>query len=77
MTTYFYFSVLILAILLFLPVSKMIWVISVRRLQRKSGRELSTAEIEAQKRRSRFIALLLLLPFSWVFNYGLLGLNHG
>jgi hypothetical protein len=77
MTTYFYFSVLILAILLFLPVSKMIWVISVRRLQRKSGRELSTAEIEAQKRRSRFIALLLLLPFSWFFNYGLLGLNHG
>ncbi|MEN8800377.1 MAG: hypothetical protein ABF297_00150 [Thiogranum sp.] len=77
MTTYFYFSVLILAILLFLPVSKMIWVISVRRLQRKSGRELSTAEIEAQKRRSRFIALFLLLPFSWFFNYGLLGLNHG
>jgi len=77
MTTYFYFSVLILAILLFFPVSKMIWVISVRRLQRKSGRELSTEEIEAQKTRSRFIALLLLFPFSWVFNYGLLGLNHG
>lgn len=77
MTTYFYFSVLILAILLFLPVSKMIWVISVRRLQRKSGRSLSAEEIEAQKTRSRFIALLLVFPFSWFFNYGLLGLNHG
>ena len=77
MTTYFYFSVLILAILLFFPVSKMIWVISVRRLQRKTGRLLTTEEIEAQKTRSRFIALLLVFPFAWFFNYGLLGLNHG
>jgi hypothetical protein len=77
MTTYFYFSVLVLAILLFLPVSKMIWAISVRRLQRKTGRLLSTEEIEGQKNRSRFIALLLVFPFSWFFNYSLLGLNHG
>ena len=77
MTTYFYFSVLILAILLFFPVSKMIWVISVRRLQRKTGRLLTTEEIEAQKTRSRFIALLVVFPFAWFFNYGLLGLNHG
>jgi len=77
MTAYFYFSVLILAMLLFFPVSKMIWVISVRRLQRKTGRLLTTEEIEAQKTRSRFIALLLVFPFAWFFNYGLLGLNHG
>lgn len=77
MTAYFYFSVLILAILLFFPVSKMIWVISVRRLQRKTGRQLSTEEIEGQKARSRFIALLLVFPFAWFFNYSLLGLNHG
>ena len=77
MTAYFYFSVMILAILLFFPVSKMIWVISVRRLQRKSSRQLTAEEIEGQKARSRFIALLLVLPFSWFFNYGLLGLNHG
>jgi hypothetical protein len=77
MTTYFYFSVLILAILLFLPVSKMIWAISVRRLQRRTGRLLSPEEIEGQKTRSRFIALLLVFPFSWFFNYSLLGLNHG
>jgi len=77
MTTYFYFSVLILAMLLFLPVSKMIWAISVRRLQRKTGRLLTTEEIEGQKTRSRFIALFLVFPFSWFFNYSLLGLNHG
>ena len=77
MTAYFYFSVLILAILLFFPVSKMIWAISVRRLQRKTGRLLSTEEIEGQKTRSRFIALLLVFPFAWFFNYSLLGLTHG
>ena len=77
MTAYFYFSVLILAMLLFFPVSKMIWVISVRRLQRNTGRQLSAEEIEGQKARSRFIALLLVFPFSWVFNYSLLGLGHG
>ncbi len=77
MTAYFYFSVLILAILLFFPVSKMIWVISVRRLQKKSSRQLTAEEIQGQKARSRFIALLLVLPFSWFFNYSLLGLNHG
>jgi hypothetical protein len=77
MTTYFYFSVLILATLLFFPVSKMIWVISVRRLQRKTGRLLSAEQIEGQKTRSRFITLLLVFPFSWVFNYSLLGLSHG
>ena len=77
MTTYFYFSVLVLAILLFLPVSKMIWAISVRRLQRKTGRPLSPEEIEGQKTRSRFIAPLPLLLLSSVFNYSLLGLNHG
>jgi len=77
MTAYFYFSVLILAILLFFPASKIIWVMSVRRLQRKTGRVLSNEEIEGQKTRSRFIALLLVFPFSWFFTYSLLGLNHG
>ena len=77
MTAYFYFSVLILALLLFFPASKIIWVMSVRRLQRKTGRVLSNEEIEGQKTRSRFLALLLVFPFSWLFNYSLLGLNHG
>ena len=77
MTSYFYFSVLVLSILLFLPVSKIIWVISVRRLQRKTGRQLSAEEIEGQKTRSRFIALLVVFPFAWFFNYSLLGLHHG
>ena len=75
---YFVISVLALAALLFFPVSKLIWVVSVRRLQRKLGRELEEAEIQGQARRARFIAVLLCLPFSYLFNLNLIGLpGHG
>jgi hypothetical protein len=77
MTAYFYVSVLILAALLFIPASKMIWVMSVRRLQRKTGHELSDSEIQGQKKRARIIALVLVVIFSWFFNLNLMGLGHG
>jgi hypothetical protein len=77
MTAYFYFSVLILAALLFIPASKLIWVMSVRRLQRKTGHELSDTEIQGQKNRARIIALVLVAVFSWFFNLNLLGISHG
>ncbi|MEN8131109.1 MAG: hypothetical protein ABFS45_13125 [Pseudomonadota bacterium] len=77
MNTYFYLSVAVLALLLFFPTSKLIWVLSVRRLQRKSGRELSNDEINGQKARARFIAFLLVLAFSWIFNLQLLGPTDG
>ena len=77
MSAYFYISFLVLALLLFFPASKMIWVLSVRRLQRKTGRELTPEEIAGQKRRARFIAVLLVAVFSWFFNMQLLGVSHG
>ena len=77
MTAYFYISVLILAALLFIPASKLIWVMSVRRLQRKTGHELSESEIQGQKNRARIIALVLVAVFSWFFNLNLLGISHG
>jgi hypothetical protein len=77
MTAYFYVSVLILATLLFIPASKLIWVMSVRRLQRKTDHELSEPEIQGQKSRARIIALVLVLVFSWFFNINLMGVSHG
>ncbi len=75
---YFIVSVLILTALLFLPVSKLIWVLSVRRLQRKLQRELAAEELDGQLARARFLALLLSLIFSFLFNVQLLGLpGHG
>ncbi len=76
-TLYFFASVLLLAILLFPFATRIIWVLSVRRLQRKLDTELSTAEQQAQQKRARFIAAFLVLIFSLLFNISLLGLPHG
>ena len=70
---YFWFSVVVLAALLFWPVSKLVWVMSVRRQQRKLGRELGQEEIDGQLNRARFIAVLLALIFAFFFNLSLLG----
>ncbi len=74
---YFAFSVLVLAAMLFFPVSKLIWVFAVRRLQAKIGRELSPAELEGQKARARFMAVFVTLAFSWLFNISLSGAPGG
>ncbi len=81
MSLYFYFSVAVLALLLFFPVNKLIWVMSVRRLQKRQGQgqgqELSTQEMDGQKSRARFISILLVTIFSWFFNLQLLGTLNG
>jgi len=71
---YFGVSVVVLAALLFLPISKLIWTLSVRRLQKKLGRELAEDEIGGQLARARFIAVLLCLVFSFLFNAQIIGL---
>jgi len=74
--SYFFISVIILAALLFFPVSHMIWVLSVRRLQRKWQRTLTPAELAGQRNRARFISLLIVLIFSALFNLNLVGLSQ-
>lgn len=61
-------STLLLALLLFVPVSRIVWVLSVRRLQRRLARELTALEQRGQLRRARFIALPLTLLFSFLFH---------
>jgi hypothetical protein len=70
-------SVLILAALLFLPASKLIWVMSVRRLQRRLQRELTQQELDEQLRRARVISLFLVLIFSYLFHISVLEELHG
>lgn len=69
--------VLILAGLLLYPVSKLIWVVSVRRLQRKWGRELSAQELQGQLNRARVIAVLVALVFSFLYNLNTLAPSGG
>jgi len=70
---FFTFSVALLALLLFFPISKLVWVLSVRRLQKKQQRELSQEEINGQLARARFISLLMALLFSLLFNINSIG----
>jgi hypothetical protein len=75
---YYWASVAILAGLLFIPVSKLVWVLSVRRLMRKLGRPLDEAERLGQQNRARFIAFLACAVFSALFNYQILDMaSHG
>ena len=71
---YFLISVIVLAILLFFPISKLIWVMSVRRLQRKLNRELNETELAGQMTRARFVSIFVSLLFSYLFNLNMIGL---
>ena len=78
MATYFLVSVTLLALLLFFPVSRLIWVLSVRRLERKNGAVLSDAARQGQRGRARVIAIFIVLVFSLLYNASLFReLFHG
>jgi hypothetical protein len=76
--TYYWLSVVVLAALLFLPVSQLVLVLSVRRLERKLGQSLSDQERAGQRNRARVIAIVLCVIFSALFNYQVLDMaTHG
>ncbi len=70
-------STLILAALLFFPVSKMIWALSCRRLHRRLQRELTESELSGQLRRARVVASILVLIFAYLFNSRLVDSLYG
>ncbi len=72
MLSYYVFSVIILILLLYYPVNKLIFVLSVRRLEKKTGKNLSNMEKSGQLKRSRFISIILILLFSCLFNINIL-----
>jgi hypothetical protein len=74
----FWFWVLLLAALLFLPASNLIYVVSVRRQQRRLKTELDQKELAAQKQRARFVAVIVCFLFSFFFNVARIGFPvHG
>ena len=76
--TYYWISVVVLAALLFLPAAQLVCVLSVRRLERKRGQPLSDGEREGQRNRARFIAIIVCVIFSALFNYQILDMAaHG
>ena len=63
----------LLAAMLFIPVSKLVWTLSVRRQERKLERKLNDAEIQGQLQRARFISLFLVVLFALLFNANVFG----
>ncbi len=61
-------STVLLAALLFVPVSRMIWVMQVRRLERKLGRESTTEERARQRRTARVIGAFIAVTFAFLYN---------
>ena len=70
--TQYWLWVIALTAALFLPVSRLIHVFSVRRIQKKLQRHLSQEEIDGQKNRAYVIAAFVCLLFSLLFNFRLI-----
>lgn len=69
----FWLWVIVLTLLLLYPVSKLIWVFSVRRLQRKLSRELDEQELKGQRNRAWVIAAFICFVFSMLYNFSTIG----
>ncbi len=65
---FYLLSVILLAILLYYPVNKLIYILSVRRYEKKTGYSLNKKELRGQLVRSRFISIILIIIFSSLFN---------
>lgn len=61
---YQYLWMVLLAVLLFLPVRQLIWVLMVRRAQRKLNQDVDAAEQQRLKNRAAVTAALLCFVFS-------------
>ncbi len=75
LNSYYLISVIILALLLYYPVNKIIFVLSVRRLERKICKKLNDNQKNGQLKRSRFISIILILFFSCLFNINILSVK--
>lgn len=73
-SVYFLASVLVLGIMLSVPVTRMIWTLSVRRIQFRENRTLNEEELQGQRNRARVIAVVLSMGFSYLFNLYLGGI---
>ena len=75
LNSYYVISVIILALLLYYPVNKMIFVLSIRKLESKIGKQLNDDQKNGQLKRSRFISIILILFFSCLFNINILSVK--
>ncbi|PPR15576.1 MAG: hypothetical protein CFH33_01349 [Alphaproteobacteria bacterium MarineAlpha9_Bin3] len=73
--SFYVLNVIVLSVLLYYPVNKLIFVLSVRRLEKKIGKKLNNFQKSGQLRRSRFISIFLIIIFSCLFNINILDIK--
>jgi hypothetical protein len=73
---WYWISSIFLAIILFKPVKKLIFVKRVRKAERKLKRDLSEEERDDLEKRTKPVAALIVLIFSLMFNSVLMGKYH-
>ena len=66
-------SSLLLALLLFFPLRRLIWIWRMRGLERKLGRPGTEEERQAERRRAGQIGGVIAITFAFLFNRVLLG----
>ncbi len=69
---WFWGTTALLAVALYFPVGRFIWVKLVRRLEKKLERDATSEERQAARRRTRFISGLIVIVFAFLFNKALL-----
>ena len=66
---WFWTTTWLLAILLYWPVHRLIWVMRVRRLEARTGNKPTDEEIEALRLRTRLVTGLIVITFAYIFNH--------
>ena len=61
-------TTVLLAVLLFFPITKLIWVRQVRRLERKLGRAATEEERQGQLRSARMMGAFIAVTFAFLYN---------
>ena len=69
---WFWGTTAVLAVALFFPVSRMIWVWRVRRAEKKLERSITDEEREELRGKTRLIAAIIVICFAYFFNRTLL-----
>ena len=66
---WFWITTWLLAVLLYFPAHRLIWVMRVRRLEARTGNKPTDEESEGLRTRTRIVAGLIVLTFAYLFNH--------
>ncbi len=66
---WFWITTWLLAILLYFPVHRLIWVMRLRRLEARTGNKATDEEVAALRLRTRLVAGFIVLSFAYLFNH--------